>query len=119
MVISQGDVFWASLGEPFAEQPYRPRPVVVIQNDPFNRAKLNSYVVVHLTTNLKRAGIPGAVLLAKGEANLPQRSVVNITQITTVREQQLTEKIGTLSAGRLREVLAGVWSLLEPTEAAP
>jgi mRNA interferase MazF len=114
MVILQGDVFWALLSEPFVESKRRARPVVVIQGDPYNASALNSYVVAHLTSNLGRARIAGCVLLAKGEANLSRQSVVNITQITTVEEHQFVEKIGTLSAKRLREVLEGILLLISP-----
>lgn len=114
MVIAQGDVFWARLEEPFGKSGGRSRPVVVLQSDVFNKSAIGSVVVCHLTSNLTRASSPGNVLLAKGEANLPKRSVVNITQITTVYREQLVEKIGTLSAGRTGEVLAGVHLLFRP-----
>lgn len=114
MVISQGDVFWALLPEPFGGERGSPRPVIVVQNDLFNRGGINSVVVCHTTTNIRRSRSPGNVLLAKGEANLPHRSVVNITQITTVMREQLIEKIGTLSRQRLQEVLAGIRLLLRP-----
>jgi mRNA interferase MazF len=114
MVIAQGDVFWARLDEPFGEPGGRPRPVVVVQSDVFNSSAIQSVVVCHVTSNLIRAHSPGNVLLAKGEANLPKRSVVNITQITTVSREQFAEKIGTLSSERTRQVLAGVWLLLRP-----
>ena len=118
MVVSQGDVFWAVLPEPFGGPRASPRPVVVVQNDAFNRSGINSLVVAHLTTNLKRAHSPGNVLLGKGEANLPERSVVNITQITTVLRSQLLEKVGTLPAKRLAEVLAGIRLLIRPMKAS-
>jgi mRNA interferase MazF len=47
--------------------------------------------------NLKRAKAPGNILLKKGEANLPKKSVVNISQIFTVDKTDLSEKIGALS----------------------
>ncbi len=114
MVIAQGDVFWARLPEPFGKSGGRGRPVVVVQSDVFNRSKIHSVVVCHLTSNLHRARCPGNVLLAKGEANLPKRSVVNITQITTVLREQLAEKIGSLPAERTQAILDGVRLLLRP-----
>jgi len=113
MVIGQGDVFWANLPGPF-QKPGRPRPVVVIQSDVFNRTAIGSTVVCQITSNLQRAYNAGNVRLAKGEANLPKRSVVNITQISTVLRDDLIEKIGTLSPDRTREILAGVHLLLRP-----
>jgi mRNA interferase MazF len=71
-------------------------------------------VVCALTSKLKLAEAPGNVLLDTGEANLPKKSVVNISQITTVDKRQLIEKIGTLSSKRVQEILDGINLLLEP-----
>ena len=72
-------------------------------------------VVCSLTSNLKRAKAPGNVLLDPGEANLSKPSVVNISQIFTVDRSQLDEKIGTLSTQRVRQILDGLYLLLEPS----
>jgi len=69
-----------------------------------------------LTSNLKRAKAPGNVLLEKGEANLPKKSVVNISQIFTVNKSDLVEKIGSLSRNRFYQVLEGVQLLIEPRD---
>jgi len=107
MVIKQGDVFWVDLGEPSGSEPAYRHPHVVIQNNVFNRSRVNTVVVCALTSNLKRAKAPGNVLLEKGEANLPKQSVVNITQLFTVNKSDLKEKIGSLSRNRLTQVLQG------------
>lgn len=73
-------------------------------------------VVCALTSNLDRGAAPGNVLLDEGEAGLPRQSVVNISQLFTVDKTDLSEKIGTLSPDRLREILAGVELLLEPRD---
>ncbi len=116
MVINQGDVFWVNLGAPSGSAPGYRHPHVVVQNNLFNRSRIRTVVVCALTSNLKRASSPGNVSLAKGEANLPRRSVVNISQIFTVDKMDLMEKIGSISPGRLREVLDGMQLLLEPRE---
>ena len=69
-----------------------------------------------LTSNLRRATAPGNVLLEPGEANLPRQSVVNVSQIFTVDKSQLDDKIGTLSARRVRDILNGIRLLTEPRE---
>jgi mRNA interferase MazF len=84
MVISQGDIYWLDLDEPEGSEPGYRHPFVVIQNDAFNKSKINTAVVCALTSNLKLASAPGNVLLKKGEANLPKSSVVNISQVTKV-----------------------------------
>lgn len=116
MVIVQGDVFWVNLGEPSGSQPGHRHPHVVVQNNLFNRSRLNTVVVCALTSNLKRAKVPGNVLLEKGEANLSKRSVVNVTQIFTVDKADLVEKIGSLSRERVREILDGIPLLIEPRD---
>jgi mRNA interferase MazF len=116
MVINQGDVFWVDLGEPSGSAPGYRHPHVVVQNNVFNRSRINTVVVCTLTSNLHRATAPGNVLLPHGEANLPKQSVVNVSQLFTIDKSQLGEKIGALSPMRVREVLDGIQLVLEPRE---
>ena len=116
MVINQGDVFWVDLDDPSGSEPGYRHPHVVIQNNLFNRSRINTVVVCALTSNRKRAQAPGNVLLAPREANLPKQSVVNVSQIFTVNKTQLSEKIGSLSTRRVREILDGLHLLTEPRE---
>lgn len=116
MIINQGDVFWVDLGDPSGSGPGYRHPHVVIQNNVFNRSRINTVVVCVLTSNLKRAQAPGNVLLEKGEANLAQQSVVNISQVFTVDKRDLVEKIGTLSRQRVRQTLDGIRLLTEPRD---
>lgn len=117
MVINQGDIYWVDLEEPIGSEPGYRHPHVVIQNNAFNRSRISTVVVCALTSNLRHAAAPGNLLLERGEANLPKQSMVNISQVLTVNKTQLTEKIGTLSARRMRQVLDGLLLLLEPREA--
>lgn len=116
-MIQQGDIFWIDLEEPIGSALGYRRPHVVLQNNLMNRSQINTVIVCALTTNLRRAKAPGNVLLEVGEANLPDQSVVNVSQIFTVDKAQLEEKIGTLSAARVRQILAGVRLVTEPFEA--
>ena len=118
MVVNQGDIFWIDLGEPSGSGPGYLHPYVVIQNNLFNQSWINTIVVCVITSNLKRAEAPGNVLLEKGEGNLPKQSVVNVSQIFTVDKRDLLDKVGTLSLRRVREILDGVWLLVEPREIA-
>ena len=116
MVINQGDIFWIDLKEPSGSEPGYRHPHVIIQNNLFNRSRINTVIVCPLTSNMKRAIAPGNVLLKKGEANLPKKSVVNISQIFTVNKSDLSEKIGSLKFERLQEVLQGIQLITEPRE---
>jgi mRNA interferase MazF len=116
MVIKQGDVFWIDFDEPAGSEPGYRHPHVVIQNNIFNHSRINTVVVCSLTSNLKRSNSPGNVTLKKGEADLPKKSVVNISQIFTVNKSDLSEKIGTLSKQRIAQILDGIRLLTEPKE---
>jgi mRNA interferase MazF len=116
MVINQGDIYWIELGEPSGSEPGYSHPHVVVQNNVFNRSRIHTVVVCALTSNLKRGGVPGNVLLEPGEANLPKQSVVVVSQIFTVDKTQLGEYIGTLSTRRVYQILDGIRLLTEPRE---
>lgn len=111
MVIRQGDIYWVEYGYGTA------RPYVVIQNDHVNIGAINSVITCELTSNLKSANYPGNVLLYPGEANLPKSSVVNVSQVHTIDKTLLGDRIGTLPQPRVRQILAGMWLLLEPKSA--
>ena len=111
-MIRQGDVYWLYFGEPEGSAPAGRRPAVVIQHDRFNRSAISTTVVAAITSNLRLAAMPGNVRLRKGEAGLPWPSVVNVSQIRTIDRSALGERIGSLRAARLREVLEGLTLLL-------
>ncbi len=113
-MIRQGEIYWVDLGSHSKSGKRSMHPYVVVQNDLFNRSRINSVVVCELTSNIKRAAAPGNVLLERGEAGLPKQSVVNVSQVHTVLKEDLMEKIGNLARTRLYEVLEGVDLVLKP-----
>jgi mRNA interferase MazF len=116
VVINQGDIFWIDLEEPTGSSPGYRHPHVVIQNNLFNRSRINTVLVCTLTSNLKRASAPGNVLLDSAEGNLPKQSVVLVSQVFTLDKSQLAEFVGTLSKKRVRQILEGLKLLTEPRE---
>ncbi len=116
MVVNQGDVYWVDLDEPVGSGPGYRHPNVVIQNNLFNHSQINTVVVCVLTSNLKRAAVPGNVALEKGEGDLTRPSVAVVSQIFTVDKAQLQEYIGTLPARRVRQILDGLRLITEPKE---
>ncbi len=113
---NQGDIFWVDLGEPGGSEPGYTHPSVVIQNNMFNHSRINTVIVSSLTSNLKRANLPGSVLLGPWEANLPKQNVVVVSQVFTVDKAQLRDYIGTLSKKRVRQILDGFKLITEPRE---
>jgi mRNA interferase MazF len=66
-----------------------------------------------ITSNLKFGELPGNVLLRKGEANMPKKSVINVTQIKSVDRASIQSHIGSLSSRRMEEVDAGIKLILD------
>jgi len=116
MTINQGDVYWVPLEEPNGSEPGITHPHVVIQDDVINRSRTRTVVVCALTTNMKRANMPGNVLLEAGEANLPKQSIVAVSQVSTVDKAQLGEYIGSLTKERIDQILAGMRFLQHMTD---
>jgi len=116
MVIKQGDIFWINLDQPSGSEPGYSHPFVVVQNNIFNKSQIGTVIVCAITSNLKRAKSPGNILLFPGESNLPEQSVINISQVYTVDKKDLSEKIGILSPERVQEMLDGIDLIVKPRD---
>jgi len=108
VVIERGDVWWANLGEPRGAEPRFRRPLLVVQAEAFNRSRIETAIVVVLTSNLRLLNAPGNVLVPKRTAGLPKDSVANVSQVLTVDRDILAEKAGKLSSEILSAVDAGL-----------
>lgn len=108
MVIRKGSIYWVNFPPGKGSEPIGRRPGLVIQNDILNDSKLNTVVMLAITSTMKFGELPGNVILRKGEANLPKKCVINITQIKSVDKTSIIEKIGTLSKKRMDEVCEGL-----------
>jgi mRNA interferase MazF len=111
-VISQGEVWWADLGEPIGSGPGYRRPVVVVQCDALNQSRVGTVVCVPLTSNLKWEDAPGNVLLTAKTTGLSRDSVANVSLIVAIDRGQLTECVGKLPRRDLELVLDGVDTVL-------
>ena len=108
MVIRKGSVYWIDFSPGKGSEPMGRRPGLVLQNNILNDSKLNTVIVLAVTSTMKYGELPGNVVLRKGEANLKKQSVVNVTQIKSVDKKSVQEKIGTLSDKRMTEVYEGI-----------
>lgn len=105
-VINQGDVYWITFQNP--SDSHYPHPHVVIQDNLFNHSRLDRVVVCAITSNVKKLNMPGNVGLDIGEANLTRRSIVEVAKLLSVEKGQLGDYIGSLSAERVEQILAGI-----------
>ena len=112
MVVAQGEIWWADLGEPTGSAPGFRRPVLVIQCDAFNRSRIGTVVCIALTSQLKWADAPGNVALTAGSTGLDRESVANVSQFITLDRNVLTERVGRISERKLAQVLSGVCSVI-------
>ena len=92
----RGEIWWADLPKPRGSEPADRRPVVVIQDDRFNRSRLQTVLVAIISSNLQRAEAPGNVFITPSESGLPQPSVINVTQLHTLDRQFLVARISRL-----------------------
>ena len=97
MVMYRGEIWWATLPQPVGSEPGYRRPVLIVQNDGFNRSLIQTVIVVVITSNLDLAEAPGNVLLPKKATGLPRDSVANVSQVITLDKSFLEQPVGFLS----------------------
>ena len=108
MEVNRGEIYWLTPADANGATDGIAHPHVVIQDDVLNHSRLQTVVVCALSTNLKRANLPGNVLLDPGEGGLPKQSIVLVSQVSTVNKADLGECLGTLSRERVQQILAGM-----------
>ncbi len=113
MVIRKGSIYWVDFSPSKGSEPMGRRPGLVLQHDRLNDSKLNTVIVIAITSNMRFGDLPGNVSLRKSEANMPKKSVINVTQIKTVDKKSLQEKIGSLSKSRMSEVYEGIKLIMD------
>lgn len=113
MVVQRREIWWADLEEPRGSEPGFRRPVLVVQADSFNRSKLRTAIVAVLTSNTRLLDAPGNVLLPARMCGLAKDSVVNVTQIVTLDEAYLTERVGLVPPKLMSRIDAGLKLVLD------
>ncbi len=104
----RGEIWWAELPEPKGSAPGYRRPVIIMQSDDFNRSRINTVIVVVITSNVKLANAPGNVLLPKKLTSLPRESVANMSQVITIDKTFLTKRIAILPTRFIQRVEEGL-----------
>lgn len=115
--MNRGDVWWADLTEPRGSEPAKRRPVVIVQDDSLTRSRLQTVMVVPITSNLKRAAAPGNVVLARTHSKLSVEGVALACQIVTIDKHFLTERVATLPRSTMTRIDAGLRLTLALSEA--
>lgn len=113
MVVQRREVWWAELDPPRGSEPGSRRPVLIAQADSFNRSRLRTVVAVILTSNLRLLDAPGNVLIPRKESGLPKDSVANVTQVVTLDQDFLVQRVGRLPGRLMARVDAGLKLVLD------
>ena len=108
MVDERGHVWWADLDEPGGSEAGFRRPLLIVQDDAFNRSRIRTVVAVVLTSNLRLVDAPGNVLIPAKASGLPKDSVVNVSQIVTIDRDFLSEPAGKLRGQLMKSVEDGL-----------
>jgi len=93
--MKRGEVWWAQLPDPMGR-----RPVVLLSRHEAYGVR-NAVTVAQVTTTVRH--IPVEVLVDEKDG-LPQKSVVNLDTITTIRKSVLSERICALSPEKIAQI---------------
>ena len=107
MKFTQGDVYWYTIPSKNNTKSI-PHPYVIIQETVMNQSKIDSIVICGITSNMKKASWPGNIILNLNEANLTKQSIIDVSQILTVKKVELGEYIGKLSSDRIIQIFSGM-----------
>ena len=108
----RGEIWWADLGIPFGSEPGFIRPVLIVQDNAFNRSKINTIIVASITSNLQLANAPGNVYLETIDSGLSKNAVINVSQISTLDKKRLTNRVSLVSQDIMSEIDFGLKLIL-------
>jgi mRNA interferase MazF len=108
----RGEIWWADFGIPFGSEPGFKRPIIIVQDNDFNRSKINTVIVLPLTTNLNLEDAPGNVLIEKDESSLPKDSVVVVSQLYAIDKARLIEMIKKIDTEIMYRIEDGIMLVL-------
>ncbi|HBK69848.1 MAG TPA: PemK family transcriptional regulator [Firmicutes bacterium] len=100
-MIKRGEIYMVDFNPARGSEQAGLRPGLVIQNDIGNRFSPTT-IIASITTADRT--YPFTVHLKAKEGGLSRDSIVNLSQILTVDKERLKNKLGSLSAKRMKEV---------------
>lgn len=86
--------------------------MLVIQADAYNDSRLNTVVVLAITSNTAIAAMPGNVFLPATTSGLPRDSVVNVSAVVTLNKSDLSDRVSAVSLAVSDGVDAGLRQIL-------
>jgi mRNA interferase MazF len=84
MTVARGEIYWVEFDPVKGSEQGGLRPALVIQNDVGNRYSPTT-VVAAITRTIPPKPYPFVVIIDSEESGLPERSVVNCSQVATIQ----------------------------------
>lgn len=106
--MTRGEIWWADFGIPFGSEPGFKRPVLIVQDDEFNRSSINTIVIVPFSTNVKLAEAPGNVYIESTDSGLSKDSVIVSSQVTAIDRRRILERISKIEKRFFGEIEDGI-----------
>ena len=82
--------------------------MLVVSDDRYNASRLQTVIIVVLTSTARLAALPGNVAVAAELSGLEKGSVVNVTQVTTIDRATLEDRVGMLPTWLMTQVEDGL-----------
>jgi mRNA interferase MazF len=100
----RGEIWWADYGIPYGSEPGFRRPVIILQNDFFNNSKMNTTVVIPISSNSLLADVPGNIYLNKRDSKLGKDSIILASHIGVIDKERLVEKISKINKDIMEKI---------------
>jgi len=107
--LKQGEIYWLDFSPSTGSELKDIHPALIISSTNINNTKINTVVVLGITSNMKFAQIKGNVTLSSQKITyLKKDSVINVSQIFTIDKSRLKKKIGIINKDLLEKVFTGI-----------
>ena len=102
-MVRRGELYYADLSPVVGSEQGGVRPVLVVQNDVGNKYS-PTVIAAAVTSRIDKAKLPTHIELSAREYGLTKDSVVLLEQIRTLDKTRLKERIGQVSADKMRKI---------------
>ena len=102
-MVKRGELYYADLSPVIGSEQGGVRPVLVVQND-VGKKYSPTIIAAAVTSKIDKAKLPTHIELSAREYGLSKDSVVLLEQIRTLDKTRLKERIGQVSADKMRKI---------------
>ena len=102
-MVKRGELYYADLSPVIGSEQGGVHPVLVVQNDVGNKYS-PTIIAAAVTSKIDKAKLPTHIELSAREYGLSKDSVVLLEQIRTLDKTRLKERIGQVSADKMRKI---------------